>query len=125
MMKPKPRKKKRTIGGAFQDAAQKRRARKGSRRIKRTLKDKSAPKASKAVSTKREDRRKRLKGEAKGKKWGKTQWSDKEKEVMKDTGVKVRGRKPKVVSTVRAKRAKRTLSRMYEQDKRRLLRKVK
>jgi len=109
----------------MQDAAQKRRAKKGSRKIKRTLKEKSAPKASKAVSTKREDRRKRLKGEAKGKKWGKTQWSDKEKEVMKDTGVKVRGRKPKVVSTVRAKRAKRTLSRMYEQDKRRLLRKVK
>lgn len=124
-MKPKPRKKKRTIGEAFQDAAQKRRAKKGSRRIKRTLKDKPVPKASKDVSTRREDRRKRLEGEAKGKKWGKTQWSDKEKQTMKDTDVKVRGRKPKVVPTSRAKRAKRTLGRMDKQDKRRLRRKVK
>lgn len=125
-MKPKPiNRNRRTLKEIMQDSAHKRRAKKGSRKIKRTLKEEYAPKASKAVSTKREDRRERLEGEAKGKKWGETQWSDKEKEIMEDTGVKVRGSKPKIVSTVRAKRAKRTLSRMDEQDKRRLLRKVK
>lgn len=93
------------------------------RKIKRTLKD-SAKKYKADVVDKRELKRKRLEDESSEMKMSTTRLSRGERKSLKGTGVKV----DKVTGfspTRSAKRAKRKLRRMGEQDLRKLKRKLK
>lgn len=123
MLKPKKPRRRRTLGEMAQDVKANMKRRKQSRRVKRALKD-SAPKASKDVSTRREDRRIKLEEASTEKKWGRNDYSMEERQDAETVGIGIKKRYG-LVPTGRAKRAKRTLNRMDKQDKRRLRRKVK
>ena len=111
MDRPRKPRRRRTLGDVAQDVKQRVYATKGKRKIKRTLKDKASS-ASKSVSNNREERRERLEGKSKGK-----------RTVYKDSGQGFKTAKS--VPTSRASRAKKTLGRMDNQDKRRLKKKLK
>jgi hypothetical protein len=126
LMKPKPRKrKKRTLGDAIQDVKQNIRARKGSRKIKKTMKD-SAEKSSKVTRDRRGERRERLEDKASQKNvYGKARIPRKKRKELEEVGVHVGKKTSRFKEPASKKRAKRTLGRMDEQDKRRVRRKVK
>jgi hypothetical protein len=127
-----PPKRRRKVGEVIQDIKHKMHAKKGSRKIKRTLKD-SASKASSSVNDRRDSREARLRVKSKEKteaKWVKGRWDKEEKEHLREQGLEgVAKSRPnrlkKSKPTAGARRAKRVLGRMDEQDKRRLRRKVK
>lgn len=125
MMKPR-KKLKRKIGDAIQDVKQKFNANKGSRKIKRTMKD-SAEKTEKVTRDRREERKERLTKKTIGrdsKAWKNTRFSDSEVSKAEKGGLDIKKTK-KVVESGSSKRARRTLGRMKDQDKRRLTRKLK